>query len=60
MCAAFCGKSQIVKWLCEIKADVESQDKVRLMCVFQVLILDVQLFSLDEFYTWFVGIHVNV
>ncbi len=32
--AAWRGHLEIVKWLCEMKADVECTDAVRMMCVF--------------------------
>jgi len=35
--AALRGRLEIVKWLCEMKADVECTDTVRAMCVFEVL-----------------------
>jgi len=37
MNAAYRGGLQTVKWLCEMKAEVECKSKVRVICVFEVL-----------------------
>jgi len=37
MNAAHCGNLKIIKLLCEMKANVECQSAVRMMCVFDVL-----------------------
>jgi len=37
MIAVGCGELEIVKLLCEMKADVECKDQVRMIYVFEVL-----------------------
>ena len=64
MYAAHFGKLEVVKLLCEMKADVECKDAVRMMCVLDMLdVLNIESQCSYVLYVcceWFDGIHINV
>jgi len=62
MCAAKNYKLAIVKWLCEMKADVECQSVVRMMCVFVLLYVAYVNISMQlcNLHCYAYGIRVNV